>query len=726
LEQALRRTRDLPLDPAFARALLNALLEAEDRREETLGPSLRNLISCHPVPAAMAMDHAPDRPSPPGTDPVESADATLLRSALLAPRIQWPRKDSGADLHGLWMHSLAVALASQALAKLGPHPTDPADAYYAGLLHDLGKIALIDAFPKAYRRVLDVCVSGRCDLNDYERDVLGIDHVSFGRRLAQQWKLPPACSDVIWMHHQPFEAIPQSVGPRRLCALVSLADNLARQAGIGFSGNLAKPRSCKQLAAPLEIPAHAVSDLARDLPEMLRGRLEPLQIGQTGSSEEVERLQAQANRALGAMLRRSLLETRQARGKVRILEGLCQSLPRSRHQHRLSEMLEICLDALAAVEAAPRPCIAYGLDTGAGEALLLRRHPDGGVQSRYAPCKFSASADPSKAGAGPAPEALSSLLEDAGAIEDWLERPDLLHLPLFWGNRRVGGLVVAAPKARSSSEAQSVLAELLGPLVGLALARQDALRLSEELAGASVALTATQDALAEQTTMRAVRQMAAGAAHELNTPLALISGRAQLMCDKARSREDSRAWQGVVDQAQRISDLISELMQFASPPAPSRRAVGCEDLLQRAQEAFLASNHPQVRAVSLEKSIGEDLPRLLVDPDQIVGVILELITNAANASADGGRILLSGQRDDIARRVLLRVEDKGMGMDEDTLTSCFTPFFSKQPAGRRRGLGLSLAKRTVENNGGSLWITSKPETGTIANVALPIADMQAL
>jgi signal transduction histidine kinase len=262
-------------------------------------------------------------------------------------------------------------------------------------------------------------------------------------------------------------------------------------------------------------------------------------------------------------------------------------------------------------------------------------------------------------------------------------------------------------------------------MVGLTEARQDALHLSEELAGVSVTLTATQDALAEQKTMRAVGQMAAGAAHELNTPLALISGRAQLMRDKSDRHEDRQAWAGVAQQAQRISDIISELMSFASPPEPKAQACSLGELVDRATESFLSSNHPQVPRISFEKSIGEDLPSAWVDAAQMTGVILELITNAANASPEGGKIVFSGQADEIARRVVLRVMDQGLGMDENTLQSSYTPFFSKHAAGRRRGLGLPLAKRYVENNGGSLWITSKPNQGTEASVTLPIAEVQA-
>ena len=98
-----------------------------------------------------------------------------------------------------------------------------------------------------------------------------------------------------------------------------------------------------------------------------------------------------------------------------------------------------------------------------------------------------------------------------------------------------------------------------------------------------------------------------------------------------------------------------------------------------------------------------------------------MIANAAAASAGEAqaRIRLAGMTDSLDDAPVVTVSDSGGGMDPQTLARAFTPFFSDQPAGRRRGLGLSRARRHVENNGGRIRIDTRPGEGTTVYVQLP-------
>ena len=95
--------------------------------------------------------------------------------------------------------------------------------------------------------------------------------------------------------------------------------------------------------------------------------------------------------------------------------------------------------------------------------------------------------------------------------------------------------------------------------------------------------------------------------------------------------------------------------------------------------------------------------------------------NAATAAQGKGTVRVTAELDEVYNAVVLAVQDDGPGMDDKTLQRVFTPFFSSQQAGRRRGLGLPRAKRYVENNGGRIWIKSKPGEGTTVYVQLPRA-----
>jgi signal transduction histidine kinase len=267
----------------------------------------------------------------------------------------------------------------------------------------------------------------------------------------------------------------------------------------------------------------------------------------------------------------------------------------------------------------------------------------------------------------------------------------------------------------------AALAATLGLALAIVQGRSRAVVLSEQLAGASRVLADTQTALAEAKTLSAVGEMAAGAAHELNNPLAVISGRAQLMRDRAAGADEKKTWQIIVDQAQRISDIISDLMQFSSPAPPRTAPCDATELLREAAAAFAQSDHPQAGTARVDIESGPGALPVLADRAQMRQVLVELLTNAATAGGARTEIRLSARDEEATGSVLLTVRDNGPGMDEQVLSRVFTPFFSAQQAGRRRGLGLPLARRRVERNGGTIWLKSASGRGTTAFLRLPAA-----
>ncbi len=174
------------------------------------------------------------------------------------------------DLVEFWKHSLAVACAARRLAKLSPGGNvDAEDAFVAGLLHDLGKVALDTVFPKAYDRIVSQTNHSRGDIADAERTVLGADHTVAGRRLAERWRLPASLQRAIWLHHLAPEALPASVTAPELIGVVALGDTIAREQRIGYSGNYVfcdhSPRLAERLGFPPEAVDVVVKTLAGDV-----------------------------------------------------------------------------------------------------------------------------------------------------------------------------------------------------------------------------------------------------------------------------------------------------------------------------------------------------------------------------------------------------------------------------------------------------------------------------
>jgi signal transduction histidine kinase len=199
------------------------------------------------------------------------------------------------------------------------------------------------------------------------------------------------------------------------------------------------------------------------------------------------------------------------------------------------------------------------------------------------------------------------------------------------------------------------------------------------------------------------------------------------MRDKARTDEQRRTWQTIADQAQRISDIITDLMEYASPPQPRKAPIDVKELLHQAAAEFSSATDVQAKASRVDITCAEDAPPALADPAQVRAVIVELMRNAAIAAGSAApSIRLSARMDDADGNVLITVRDEGCGMDATTLAAAFTPFFSSQRAGRRRGLGLPKAKRFVEINGGRIWIRSQPQQGSTVYVELPRAGENAV
>ncbi|MCZ6612196.1 MAG: HDOD domain-containing protein, partial [Planctomycetota bacterium] len=133
------------------------------------------------------------------------------------------------DRRMVWHHSLAVAVVCEHLAAStsGPGKIQRGEAFTCGLLHDLGLLALHVAMPKGFDRVCELAESHGKSLDHACRRIIGIGGCLAGKRLAEHWQLPQRMIDVIWLHGQPVNALPE--GPNRpLIALVSLADAIAR------------------------------------------------------------------------------------------------------------------------------------------------------------------------------------------------------------------------------------------------------------------------------------------------------------------------------------------------------------------------------------------------------------------------------------------------------------------------------------------------------------------
>jgi len=215
-----------------------------------------------------------------------------------------------------------------------------------------------------------------------------------------------------------------------------------------------------------------------------------------------------------------------------------------------------------------------------------------------------------------------------------------------------------------------------------------------------------------------IAQMAAGAAHELNNPLAVISGRAQMELTKCEDPEQRRKLEIIVEQAQRASEIVSELMVFAKPDAPRPVVQSLAEVLESAYQHWQSASGLGPDRLILSQRDADSC--VYCDGAQLGEILEAVFANALEATDPATRriqVNLPSRASDETVRIV--VEDNGVGMTPDVLEHALDPFFSSRPAGRGRGLGLSRAYRLAEINGGTLWLESKPQHGTKVTIELP-------
>jgi signal transduction histidine kinase len=225
-----------------------------------------------------------------------------------------------------------------------------------------------------------------------------------------------------------------------------------------------------------------------------------------------------------------------------------------------------------------------------------------------------------------------------------------------------------------------------------------------------------------------VGRLAAGIAHELGTPLNVIVGRTKMLRRGGLHPAVSAEYLGVVaEQAERITAIIRQLMDFARPREPKISAVD----LRTIARSIVKLLEPMARKRSVSLAVtSHDSVQALGDAMQLEQVLSNLVVNAIQACKEGGRVAISFGIEGTnhhangsaatSARAYLRVADDGHGMDEAARCRIFEPFFTTKGVGQGTGLGLSVAHGIVEEHGGSISVASEPGHGSTFSVVLPM------
>ncbi len=236
--------------------------------------------------------------------------------------------------------------------------------------------------------------------------------------------------------------------------------------------------------------------------------------------------------------------------------------------------------------------------------------------------------------------------------------------------------------------------------------------------------SALEAQLAHSGRLVSLGRMAAGVAHEINNPLAAIGELAGLMEDLLdpqliAATEHGKLFQGnlrkIQEHVERARSVTHRLLGFARRMEPHRDTVGLNDVVEEAL-SFI-EREAVFRGVQLTRQLDPEMPPVASDRAQLQQVILNLLTNALDAVADGGHIVVRSLA--TGDRVEVAVEDNGCGIPKEHQDRIFDPFFTTKAPGEGTGLGLSISHSIMQQLGGSLSFESEPGKGTTFWVRLP-------
>jgi two-component system NtrC family sensor kinase len=232
-------------------------------------------------------------------------------------------------------------------------------------------------------------------------------------------------------------------------------------------------------------------------------------------------------------------------------------------------------------------------------------------------------------------------------------------------------------------------------------------------------LKAARGHLAQAEKLTALGEVVSGVAHELNNPLAGVLGYAQLLMRAPMEARQQRSVERILDAALRCQRIVQNLLAFSRRYPSEKRYLGLNGLIEKTldiKEYDLRANR-----IRIVRDLQPDLPKTMLDFNQMQQVLLNLINNAQYAMATHkGQGTLTVMTRESAGMIEARIHDDGPGIPRENQARIFDPFFTTKPAGEGTGLGLSISYGIVRDHGGRIWVDSEPSRGTTLVLEIPV------
>jgi PAS domain S-box-containing protein len=289
-----------------------------------------------------------------------------------------------------------------------------------------------------------------------------------------------------------------------------------------------------------------------------------------------------------------------------------------------------------------------------------------------------------------------------------------VSVPLRIKENVIGTLQVLDPEVGRFKSTDLMLVESLASSAAIALENA---RLYEDLQQRMKELREAQAQLVQSAKMAAVGELAAGVAHEINTPLTSVLGYSELLLERLPPDDPSqKKVAAIVRQAGQARDVVGHLLEFSRQTRPHREQVSLNRVVR--ETLMLARQQMKNRRIAIEEEYAIALPPLPLDVPRMKQAFLNLVTNSLQAMPHGGTL---GVRSEwVGNEVAVQIADTGSGIAADDLPRIFEPFFTTRPVGQGAGLGLSVSLGIIEEHGGRIEVESELGKGSTFTVWLPM------
>ena len=224
--------------------------------------------------------------------------------------------------------------------------------------------------------------------------------------------------------------------------------------------------------------------------------------------------------------------------------------------------------------------------------------------------------------------------------------------------------------------------------------------------------------------MSALGELLAGVAHELNNPLSIIVGNAEILKEDLEGTSQAGRIGKLGNAAERCVKIVRSFLSMARQEPLNPQPVSLRGIVETANDAMASvASVPRVRITT---DLPGNLPRVMVDEVQLAQVLINLLTNSVHAIQDAGvgnAIVIKGQREAKSGMVCLTISDNGPGVDDDIAGRIFDPLFTTKEVGKGTGVGLAFCHKVIASHNGIIRLEPKTDGGATFSIRLPyLAD----